>query len=97
MPDMTWGDYLFAIHESNTVQVNALLDAGQDPFEGDSDGNGLFFWASFRGDAEMVQAIADAPRKTGGIKALSYKELTMALPKSCPLDAVEMRRFEVLV
>ena len=95
--DITCGEFIHAIYTNDTQKVKLLLDAGQDPFERDSDGNGPYFWASFLGDVPMIQAIADAQRKRGGIQGLTLHHLMMALPESRPLDAEAMRRFQLLV
>jgi len=77
--DMTCGDYIYAIYSSNTENVKALLDRGQDPYECDSDRNSPYFWASFRGDAEMIRAIANAQKRVRGIEGLAPFHVKMAV------------------
>src|ERR1039457_6844425 len=94
--DFSCGEYIHAIYTGNTGKVKDLLAAGQDPFERDSGGNSPFFWASFHGTAEMIQAIADAQVQRGGIQGLVPSHVKMAIPTLRPLDAEAMHRFTLL-
>jgi hypothetical protein len=94
--DFICGNYIHAIYSGDMGKVKELLVAGQDPFERDSGGNTPYFWASFHGDAEMIQAIADAQLQRGGIQGLEPWHVKMAIPIVRPLNAEQMRRFKLL-